>query len=142
MPTNDTVPVLEFENVSKLDTVADGAPLAALKQVTVRLPRGRRIAIIGRSGSGKSTLLHLASGIERPTAGSVRLLGKDLAQLSDRDRTLLRRQAVGLVFQLFHLLPHLSVLDNVLLPAWIAAEPDATARARAEALLEIGRAHV
>jgi len=135
MPTNDPAWVLEFENVSKLYPVSGGAPLAALKHVTFRIAAGRTIAIIGRSGSGKSTLLHLASGIERPSEGAIRLMGQDLAGLGDRERTLLRRESIGLIFQFFHLLAHLSVRDNVLLPAWIASETDAAVRARADALL-------
>src|SRR5215471_9454189 len=99
MPTNDPAWVLEFENVSKLYPVSGGAPLAALKHVTFRIAAGRTIAIIGRSGSGKSTLLHLASGIERPSEGAIRLMGQDLAGLGDRERTLLRRESIGLIFQ-------------------------------------------
>jgi ABC-type lipoprotein export system ATPase subunit len=93
------------------------------------------VALIGRSGSGKSTFLHLAAGIDAPTRGAVRLLGNDLAALSDRERTLARREGVGLVFQFFHLIPHLSVEDNVLVPALIAGRDLAPMRARARDLL-------
>src|SRR5262245_55945122 len=92
--------------------------------------------MIGRSGSGKSTLIHLAAGIERPSSGSILLFGRDLAAMSERERTLARRDSIGLVFQFFHLLSHLSVLDNVLLPSWIASSPNgAGARQRGEDLL-------
>jgi ABC-type lipoprotein export system ATPase subunit len=77
---------------------------------------------VGRSGSGKSTLLHLAAGIDVPTQGRITVLGSPLSTLSESARTLLRRDAVGLVFQFFYLLPHLSVRDNVALPALIAGD--------------------
>jgi ABC-type lipoprotein export system ATPase subunit len=113
-------PVLALERVSKVHALPGGRSLAALREVTASVAPGRAVAVIGRSGSGKSTLLHLAAGIDVPTSGTVRLLGRDLGGMTDRERTLARRGTVGLVFQFFHLLPHLGVLDNVLLPAAIA----------------------
>jgi ABC-type lipoprotein export system ATPase subunit len=94
------------------------------------------VAVTGRSGSGKSTLLHLAAGIDAPTSGEVLLDGRSLGALSDAERTRARRDGVGLVFQFFHLLPHLSVEENVLLPALVAGDPPREAAARASALLE------
>jgi predicted ABC-type transport system involved in lysophospholipase L1 biosynthesis ATPase subunit len=92
--------------------------------------------VTGRSGSGKSTLLHLAAGLDAPTSGEVVLLGHPLSGLADAERTRLRRDHVGLVFQFFHLLPHLSVLENVLVPALVAGDPQGQAERRAQALLE------
>ena len=123
--------------MSKTYAAGDGGPaLEVLRDVSLEVPPGRKIAVRGRSGSGKSTLLHLAAGIDTPSAGRVEVLGEDLSSLGDRARTRLRRDRIGLVFQFFHLVPHLSVLDNVLLPAWIAAEPPGQAEVRARALLE------
>ena len=136
MPTNQSSPALSFENVSKCFVISGDVPLMALRHVTFSIARGRKVAIIGRSGSGKSTLLHLAAGMEWPTEGTIRLMGRDLAGLGDRERTLLRRESIGLVFQFFHLLSHLSVRDNVLLPAWIASDMGPAATRRAEDLLE------
>jgi ABC-type lipoprotein export system ATPase subunit len=103
--------------------------------VSFELPAGRRVAIVGRSGSGKSTLLHLGAGIDVPTSGEVAVGGRPLEALSDRDRTLLRRTEIGLVFQFFHLLPHLSVHDNVALPELIAGGRPAAFAPRVRDLL-------
>jgi ABC-type lipoprotein export system ATPase subunit len=131
---------LSFDNVSKAyDTDVPGAPRYALQNATFRVPSGRRIAVVGRSGSGKSTLLHLAAGIDVPTSGHVGIRGRDLGGLSEAERTRVRRHDVGLVFQFFHLLPHLSVIDNILLPAWIAGDGRAGDRA-ADLLSRVGLA--
>ena len=114
-----TMPVLSLEGVSKVYPLPGGRSFTALDGASLVVPAQRTVSITGRSGSGKSTLLHLAAGIDTPTAGCVRLLGRDLGALDDRDRTLTRRDVVGLIFQFFHLLPHLTVRDNVLLPALI-----------------------
>jgi len=125
-------PVVTFRQVAREYRTAGGAVLRALRGVSGEVPAGRIVAVTGRSGSGKSTLLHLAAGIDAPTSGDVVLLGRPLAALADGERTRLRRDHVGLVFQFFHLLPHLSVEENVLVPALVAGDPlrDATARAR------------
>ncbi len=121
--------VLSFEGVSKVYGRQDGGGRYALRDVTCGVAAGGKVAITGRSGSGKSTFLHLAAGIDVPSDGTVSLLGRDLATLPERERTRLRRDGIGLVFQFFHLLPHLSVRDNVLLPGWIAGERDLDGRA-------------
>ncbi len=127
---------LAFRSVSRTYRTAGGAVLHALRDVSAEVEGGRTVAIVGRSGSGKSTLLHLAAGIDAPTSGEVRWGERVLSSLSDRARTLARRREVGLVFQFFHLLPHLSALENALLPAVVAGDPPAPAEARARELLE------
>jgi len=137
-PTADPMAatVLSFGNVWKSYRQATGAELHALRDVSLDVAEGSRISITGRSGSGKSTLLHIAAGIDQPSRGSVRLLGEPLAEIPERRRTLLRRDNVGLVFQFFHLLPHLDVRDNVALPALIAGQRRRDYAPRVEALLE------
>jgi len=133
-----TPAALTFHEVSKSYPSAAGGVLHALREATCEVPQGRVVAIIGRSGSGKSTFLHLAAGIDAPTSGTVRIDGHDLARMGEHERTRLRRDAVGLVFQFFHLLPHLTVQDNVVLPAMIAGDRGArlaASRVRARELL-------
>lgn len=118
----DVSTALSFTDVSKSFRAPDGSPRWALRPTSFAIPSGETVAVIGRSGSGKSTLLHLAAGIEPATTGRVDVLGQDLTALSDAERARLRRDRIGIVFQFFHLVPHLSVLDNVLLPAMIAGD--------------------
>jgi len=104
----------------------------ALDAVSLAIPRGEMVSIIGPSGSGKSTLLNLVGGLDRPTAGHVRVDGEALAGLSDDALTRVRRDKIGFIFQFFNLLPTLSCLDNVGLPlhlrGWSRAQVDERAR--------------
>lgn len=138
------MPVLEFDRVSKHYRTASGAEVAALRHATFAVERGEVIAVVGRSGSGKSTLLHLAAGIDIPTEGRVLFRGQDLARATEAERTRMRRDEVGLVFQFFHLLPHLTVRDNVALPTMIAGVSPRASRDRIDGLLDtvglLGRA--
>jgi len=113
-------PVLELDRVVRRYTQADGSELTILDSVSLGIGKGETVSVAGRSGSGKSTLLHIAAGIEIPSEGTVRLGERDLAGLSDPERSRLRGRFVGLVFQFFHLVPYLTVRENVLLPARIA----------------------
>jgi putative ABC transport system ATP-binding protein len=117
-----TTTALSFDAVWKGYETSGQTRRDVLRDVSFTVPCGRRIAIVGRSGSGKSTLLHLAAGIDVPTQGRIAVLGSPLSTLSETERTILRRDAVGLVFQFFYLMPHLSVRDNVALPALIAGD--------------------
>jgi ABC-type lipoprotein export system ATPase subunit len=129
-------PVLEIRELWKSYPLADGREFHALRGVSLTVGAGRKVAVVGRSGSGKSTFLHLAAGIDEPTRGTVAVLGRPLHRMTDRERTLQRRDRIGLVFQFFHLLPHLDVLDNVVLPALIAGDRRADFEQRARDLLD------
>jgi putative ABC transport system ATP-binding protein len=128
-------PVLAFRNVSRDYPIEGGPTLKVLRGITAEVRKRRAVSVTGQSGSGKSTLLHLAAGIDEPSAGQVLLLGRDLSAMSDGERALARREGIGIVVQFFHLLAHLSAIDNVLLPALIAGGGMAARRERALALL-------
>lgn len=128
--------LLSFQKVSKFFRQASGNTLWALRSVDIEVTDGRRVAVMGRSGSGKSTFLHLAAGIDVPSEGEVQFLGRDLARLSERERTRERRERIGLIFQFFHLVPHMTVWENVILPAWIAGDERQVSEHRARELLE------
>ena len=108
------------------------AAIDALADVTVSFPKGQFAAVMGPSGSGKSTLLHCLAGLDRPTSGEVTIDGTALSGLSDRDLTVLRRTAIGFIFQSFNLLPMLTARENVELPLCIAGRLDS---ARVDATL-------
>jgi putative ABC transport system ATP-binding protein len=95
-------------------------PVEILKGVDMAVEPGERVAVVGPSGSGKSSLIAVAAGLERPTAGTVRLFGQDLATLNEDGRARLRRGRVSLVFQAFHLLPNMTAEENVSAPLEIA----------------------
>lgn len=126
---------LEFRSVTKTYPSGEGPGRTVLRDVSFRLESGGSAALVGRSGSGKSSLLHLAAGIALPTGGSVLLDGVDLGAAPERERTRLRGRDVGLVFQFFHLLPHLSVAENVALPGWVAGLDHGEVMRRATELL-------
>ena len=131
----DGTPVLAFEDVSKIYNWGEGWR-TVLKSVWLEVMPGQTVSIFGRSGSGKTTLLNLAAGIDTATRGKVSLDGQDLAALGDRSRTLLRRNTIGMAFQFFHLLSHLSVRQNVVLPELIAGGDPKQFNRRAGHLLQ------
>ncbi len=128
-------PVLACAGLAK--TYASG-PLnvTVLSGVDLAVQPGERIAIIGKSGSGKSTLLHLLGGLDVPTAGSVRVQGRDLSTLGEADRGHLRNATLGFVYQFHHLLMEFTALENVAMPLLIRRMAPAAAFARAREVLE------
>ncbi|MCC7416532.1 MAG: ABC transporter ATP-binding protein [Acidobacteria bacterium] len=111
--------------------------VTALDQVSLDIPRGEMVSIIGPSGSGKSTLLNLIGGLDRPTSGRVRVDGEALDGLSDDGLTRVRRDKIGFIFQFFNLLPTLSSVENVGLPLHLRGWPRARVAARAHELLAL-----
>ncbi len=129
-------PAVEVIGLRKEVTDATGT-LTILDDVGFEIGSGETVAIVGASGSGKSTLLGLLAGLDTPTSGTVRLGGVDIFSLDEDGRARLRSERVGFVFQSFHLLPHLSALENVMLPLELRGDRAAEPRARAM-LAEVG----
>ena len=123
--------MIRLEEASRI--FQDGAKtVRALQDITLHIPRGAIVALTGESGSGKSTLLHLMAGLERPSAGRVIVAGENLNRLGDTALSRFRLTRVGFIFQFFHLIPSLTVMENLLLPVELAGAPLRDARSRAE----------
>jgi putative ABC transport system ATP-binding protein len=120
---------------------SDGEPVTALDGVSLEVEPGDFVALMGPSGCGKSTLLHILGAMDRPTSGEAWIAERAIHNLPEEELTMIRRKQVGFVFQFFHLLPTLTVEENVTLP--LLLDPDATIdRQRVERLLErVGLAH-
>jgi ABC-type lipoprotein export system ATPase subunit len=108
----------------------------AVDRVDLDVPAGETLAVMGPSGCGKSTLLHLLGGLDRPSAGEIWLAGRRIDKMSERGMAALRRDAVGFVFQAFHLMDELTTVENVELPALLAGRSPRVARRRASELLD------
>lgn len=111
-------------------------PRSVLDRLALTVAAGEHVAIVGSSGSGKSTLLNLIAGIDRPDAGRIEIAGERVDGLDERRRTLLRRRRIGFVFQFFHLVPTLTVGENLRLPLQLNGLADAAGEARLQDLLE------
>lgn len=109
--------MIEIEHLTKTYSLPGKQKIDAIDDLSLRIAEGEFVVVTGRSGSGKSTLLNLMGGLAKPTAGSVLFAGKDWWKLDDEDRSTLRNLNIGFVFQFPSLLPALTILDNVILPA-------------------------
>ncbi len=122
--------ILRAENISKIYRQGS-ASLEILKGVSIEIAKSETVAIMGRSGCGKSTLISLLAGLDVATSGDVEIAGRKLGNLSGRQLNQFRAQSVGIIFQQFHLLDHLTALENIRLPLDLNSEPDADQRAAA-----------
>jgi lipoprotein-releasing system ATP-binding protein len=128
------VPVLEAEGLMR-EFREGAATLRVIEGLSVRIMRGESVAIVGASGSGKTTLLQILGGLDRPTAGTVRIDGRDIHALDESARGALRNRTMGFIYQFHHLLPEFSALENVAMPLLVRRMPVTEARARAAAVL-------
>ena len=127
--------IIRADCISKV-FVHEGVEIRPFHNVSLEIRRGEMLAIMGPSGSGKSTLLHVLGGIEPPSSGDIWIEGQNVAELSDRDRTLLRRRRIGFIFQSFNLVPTLTVSENVALPLILDGVSSRDAASRALASLQ------
>jgi len=128
-------PILSVRDLRKIYRVGD-VDVHALRGVDLDVERGEFLSVIGPSGSGKSTLFHILGGLTPPTSGSVKMDGRDLLAMTDRERTNLRKRTVGFVFQKYNLLPTLTARDNIEIARYIAKK-DGERDAHFEEVLEL-----
>ena len=127
--------IINIENIDK--SLGEGDKLLQVfKNFSLSLHQGETIGLVGASGSGKSTLLHIICGLDRPDSGSVKIQGIDITELNYDERSQLRNTEIGFVYQFHHLLPELTALENVALPALLAGTDQAEAIKNASLLLE------
>ncbi len=131
--------LINVHNLGKTVTTSNG-PLTILSSVDLRINQAESVAIMGSSGSGKSTLLGLLAGLDVATSGTIELFGQSITELNEDSRAALRSQAIGFVFQSFQLLPHLTALENVMLPLELLGDQQAKVLA-ADLLARVGLAH-
>ena len=128
-------PVLELKKIARVYGKGETV-LSVLKQIDLTIRAGEVVALVGPSGSGKSTLLHIAGLLDTPTKGEILVDGKNTAKMNDYERTLVRRDTMGFVYQSHLLLPDFTALENVMIPQMIAGISPKKARERAEELLD------
>lgn len=133
--------ILNVKNLYKrFETAASPEPIEVLKDLNLSMQAGETVAILGQSGSGKSTLLSLLAGLDSPSSGEILLNGQDMAKLNEEALSKFRAQNIGIIFQQFHLMSHLTALENVSLPLDLFKDRQATEKAR-EALEQVGLSH-
>lgn len=141
MTTSRQDPIVELRGVSKSFASGEGDDLPILRDVDFAVARGESVSIVGPSGSGKSTLLNLLGTLDDPSSGHVFVEGQDVAGLDEKQRAAMRSSLIGFVFQMHHLLPQCTVLENVLVPTLVAKDRGGVEE-RARALLDrVGLSH-
>jgi putative ABC transport system ATP-binding protein len=138
---SESRPVLELEAVQKIYGLGDAA-VHVLKGIDLRVDEGEYVAIIGPSGSGKSTILNILGCLDRPSHGACRIAGDDVAKMDDKQLSRIRNTRIGFIFQSFHLISHLTVIENVELPLFYARMGRAERHARCTEMLDkVGLGH-
>lgn len=128
--------MVQTENLGKIYKLG-AMDVEVLKDINVMIKKGEFVSIMGPSGSGKSTLLYLLGGLDKPTSGSIKINGLELADMSDNDQSIMRRRNVGFVFQFYNLIPNLSVEENTLLPILLDGKKLKDHQAKLDNILDI-----
>lgn len=132
----ENFPIIECDKISK--TYRDGqSSISVVHKVSFKLHRGESIAIVGASGSGKSTLLQLMGGLDAPTSGQIKIMGRNIAEMNAKEIGMWRNQNLGFIYQFHHLLPEFTALENVMMPLLIAGQSKKKATERSKKILEI-----
>lgn len=133
--------ILQVKNLTKtFPSVNQSDPIQVLTGLNLSIEQGETVAILGQSGSGKSTFLSLMAGLDHPTDGSIELKGQDLKSMKETDLAKFRAKNIGIIFQQFHLMSHLTALENIALPLELDRDPEALDKAQ-EALEQVGLSH-
>lgn len=129
------VPIVELREVSKFYP-SKGEEVRALQGISLSIDPGEFVILSGRSGCGKTTLLNVIGGLDQPTSGEILVGGRNIVDLTEKERTLYRRREVGTIFQSFNLIPMLSVEENIALPCWLDGLSPKSVHSQVEALLQ------
>ncbi|HOA79564.1 MAG TPA: ABC transporter ATP-binding protein, partial [Defluviitaleaceae bacterium] len=134
---NNTIKdVIEAKNLYKSFQLGDNL-VEVLKDINLNIKKGEFVSIMGPSGSGKSTLLYLLGGLDKPTSGSIKINGKELSVMNDKEESIMRRRDVGFVFQFYNLIPNLNVEENIMLPILLDGKKIKDYKEKLDEILEI-----
>lgn len=128
--------VIETRNLCKTFQLGDTS-VEVLKDINISIKKGEFVSIMGLSGSGKSTLLYLIGGLDKPTSGSIKINGKELSVMNDKEESTMRRQEIGFVFQFYNLIPNLNVEENIMLPILLDGKKIKNYKDKLNEILEI-----
>lgn len=128
--------IIEAKNLVKTYSLGE-VEVEVLKNINLSIKNGEFVSIMGPSGSGKSTLLYLLGGLDKPTSGSIKLAGKELSLMKDREQSIMRRRNVGFVFQFYNLVPNLDVEENIMMPLLLDGKKLKDYREKLEYILQV-----
>jgi putative ABC transport system ATP-binding protein len=128
--------IIETKELGKIYKLGE-VEVEVLKNINLTIKKGEFVSIMGPSGSGKSTLLYLLGGLDKPTSGSIKLSGKELSLMKDKEQSIMRRRNVGFVFQFYNLVPNLDVEENIMLPLLLDGKKLRNHREKLEEILQV-----